>query len=303
MQECLLYKKLKDNKTQCQTCWHYCLIENGQVGRCGVRQNKNGALFSLVYGQPCAINIDPIEKKPLYHFLPHSQTLSIATIGCNFTCWACQNHQISQISRGVLSGNFRNLNPREDPSGTSGTPEKIVEMAQQANCPSISYTYTEPTVFLEYAFDIMKLAKQAGLKNIWVSNGFFSSETLSLILPYLDATNIDLKSFDENFYQKYCGGRLSPILKNLKKLKQAGVWLEITTLVIPTLNDSPATFEKIAEFIANDLGPETPWHLSRFSPEISWKLQNLPATPLKTLQMAYDIAKKAGLKNVHLGNI
>ncbi|MCL5011131.1 MAG: AmmeMemoRadiSam system radical SAM enzyme [Patescibacteria group bacterium] len=300
MKESLLYKKLSGNKVQCQTCCHYCLLDIGQFGKCGARQNRNGRIYFLFYGRPCAIQVDPIEKKPLYHFLPGTKTLSIATFGCNFSCWACQNWQISQISGGILSGDFMDSGTREDPSGT---PEKIVEMALQNKCPSISYTYTEPTVFLEYAFDIMKLAKQAGLKNIWVSNGFFSPQTFELILPYLDAANIDLKSFDENFYQKYCGGQLTPVLENLKALKKSGVWLEITTLVIPTLNDSPAMFEKIAKFITNGLGPQTPWHLSRFSPKISWKLKNLPATPLKTMQIACDIAQKAGLKNVHLGNV
>ena len=294
MQECLLYKKLKNNQVQCQACWHYCLIENGQAGKCGTRQNKNGGLFSLVYGQCCALHIDPIEKKPLYHFLPGSKTLSIATIGCNFTCWACQNWQISQGSAPAPEG--LGLTPFTSPS-------EIIEMAVANNCPSISYTYTEPTVFLEYAFAIMKLAKQAELKNIWVSNGYFSPQTFELILPYLDAANIDLKGFDDEFYQKYCNGRLAPILENLKKLKQAGIWLEITTLVIPTLNDSPAMFEKIAQFIAKELGPETPWHISRFSPEISWKLQHLPATPLSTLETAHKIAQKHDLQNTHLGNI
>ncbi len=294
MKECYLYKKLTQNKVQCRTCGHYCLIEDKKTGKCGVRKNENGRLYSLVYGQPCAINIDPIEKKPLYHFLPKTQTLSIATVGCNFTCWACQNWQISQVMGGSDPPQF----------GEGQTlPAKIVEMAVQNRCPSISYTYTEPTVFLEYALDIMKLAKKAGLENIWVSNGFFSKETFNLILPYLDATNIDLKGFDENFYQKYCGARLQPVLENLKKLKKAGVWLEITTLVIPTLNDSPTTFEKIADFIANELGQDTPWHISRFSPEISWKLQHLPSTPLSILQTAQQIGKEHGLKNVHLGNI
>ncbi len=292
MKECYLYKKLANGKLQCQTCCHYCLIENGQIGKCGARQNKNGTLFSLVYGLPCAINIDPIEKKPLYHFLPKTKTLSIATVGCNFTCWACQNWQISQVVPKPDFGDFAEVGLR-----------RIVEMATQNNCPSISYTYTEPTIFLEYALDIMKLAKQAGLKNIWVSNGFFSSETLKLILPHLDAANIDLKSFDEDFYSQYCGGRLQPVLNNLKILKKAGVHLEITTLVIPTLNDSPALFEKIAAFIAKELGMETPWHISRFSPEISWKLQHLPPTPLSTFTVALKIAKSQGLQNIHLGNI
>jgi len=298
MKECYLYKKLSNNRVQCQACNHYCVIGNNEAGKCGVRQNQKGALFSLVYGQPCAINIDPIEKKPLYHFLPKTKTFSIATIGCNFQCQACQNYQISQAPKQNLGGS----DPPRFGEGLT-LPVKVMEMAIQNKCPSISYTYTEPTVFLEYAFDIMKLAKKAGLKNIWVSNGFFSKETFELILPYLDAANIDLKGLDENFYNKYCGGHLQPVLDNLKRLKQADVWLEITTLVIPTLNDSPEIFERIAEFIKKELGSETPWHISRFSPEISWKLQHLSPTPLSTLQVAQKIGQQAGLRYIHLGNV
>jgi len=191
------------------------------------------------------------------------------------------------------------------------SPKKIVEIAVQAKCPSLSYTYTEPTVFLEYALDTMKLAKEAGLKNIWVSNGFFSKEIFELILPpsadsghgYLDAINVDLKSFDDGFYQKNCNGRLQPILDNLKQLKAAGVWLEITTLIIPTLSDSPEMLAEMADFIANELGKETPWHISKFSGSISWKLQRIPDTPAKNLQTAHQIGKKAGLKYVYIGNI
>lgn len=297
MKEALLYRKLPENKVQCRACSHFCLVEEGERGKCGVRENKGGRFYSLVYGQPCALNIDPIEKKPLFHFLPGTASLSLATIGCNFACFCCQNWQISQVmGRSALPQIGEGL-PFPD------SPLKIVEMAIKQGCPSISYTYTEPTVFLEYALDIMKLAKKAGLKNVWVSNGFFSEETFELILPYLDAANIDLKSFDDEFYKKYCSARLQPVLDNLKRLKQAGVWLEITTLVIPTLSDSPAMLEKIARFIKEDLGPETPWHLLRFFPDISWKLQNLPATPLSTLEAAGEIGQRHGLKNVHLGNV
>ncbi len=300
MKECLLYKKLAGNKVQCRACWRYCVIENNKRGKCGVRENKNGELFSLVYGQPCAINIDPIEKKPLYHFLPGTKTLSIATVGCNFLCAACQNWQISQVLK-VPGGRPRSV-PRVLPPGYSCSPDEIIEMALKSNCPSISYTYTEPTVFLEYALDIMKLAKAKGLKNIWVSNGYFSPETFELIKDYLDAANIDLKGFTEEFYQKYCGAKLAPVLDNLKRLKGTSTWLEITTLVIPSLNDSPETFEKIASFIKTELDPETPWHISRFFGDVSWKLQHLPDTPLETLKTAYQIAKSAGLKNVYIGN-
>lgn len=295
MQKCELYKKLNNKRVQCQVCNHYCVIENNQRGRCGVRENQNGTLYSLVYGQPCALNVDPIEKKPLFHFLPGTSTLSIATVGCNFACWNCQNWEISQsVKENATSDGFKQ---REV------LPEKIVGLAIESKTPSISYTYTEPTIFLEYALDIMKLAKQAGLKNIWVSNGFFTKETFELIKPYLDAANIDLKSFDDSFYQKYCNGRLQPVLDNLKKLKPAGIWLEITTLIIPTLSDSPEMLAEMAKFIKSELGEEIPWHISRFSSAISWKLQHLPDTPLKTLKMAYEIGKETGLTNIHLGNI
>ena len=292
MKEVYLYKKLKGKKVQCRNCAHYCIIDNRKRGICGVRENKDGELYSLVYGKPCAINIDPIEKKPLYHFLPGTYSLSIATVGCNFTCHACQNWTISQGPKifGKIEG---------DPV----SPEKIVKMAIENNLPSISYTYTDPVVYSEYALDTMKLAKKEGLKNIWVSNGFWSKELFDLISPYLDAANIDLKSFDDEFYIKYCGGRLQPVLNILKRVKREKIWLEITTLVIPKLNDSEENFEKIANFIKKEIGAETPWHISRFFGAISWKLQSVPDTPVETLKKAEKIGKKFGLKNIHLGNI
>lgn len=294
MKEVYLYKKLKNKTAQCRTCSHYCIIEEGKKGICGVRENKKGKLYSLVYGMACAVNIDPIEKKPFFHFLPGSQSLSVATVGCNFACHSCQNWTISQGPKisgmGIIEGE-------------KTSPEKIVKIALENNLPSISYTYTEPTIFLEYALDTMKVAKSKGLKNCWVTNGFLSEETLNLISPYLDAANVDLKGFSESFYKKYCGGKLQPVLDTLKRMKGANIWVEITTLVIPTLNNDEKTLNGIADFIKKELGPETPWHISRFSGAISWKLQKLPDTSVETLEKAYKIGKKTGLKYVYTGNV
>jgi len=292
MKEAYLYKKLPENKVQCQTCAHYCTLAPGQRGKCGVRENLDGKLFALNYGKLVAIHIDPIEKKPFYHFLPGTQSLSISTVGCNFSCLNCQNWEISQAYKQV----------KEIP-GKYFPPEKIVKMAKENNLPSISYTYVEPTIFLEYALDTMKLAKKAGLKNNFVSNGFMSEESAKLVIPYLDANNIDIKGFSNEFYQKICGGRLDPVLNTAKLMKKSGVWVEITTLVIPTLNDDEKTFKAIAKWIYENLGPETPWHISQFCGSISWKLQHLPDTPVETLEKAIEIGKKVGLKYVYIGNI
>lgn len=292
MKECFLYKKIKEDKVQCKVCSHYCIIPKGQRGICGVRENKEGKLYCLNYGKLIARNIDPIEKKPLFHFLPGTQTFSIATVGCNFRCANCQNFDISQI-------------PKENGeiTGRDFFPQQIIELAQKNKAPSISYTYTEPTIFLEFALDTMKLAKQQKLRNVWISNGFMSKETIREIIPYLDAVNIDLKSFSENFYQKYCGGRLKPVLENLIKLRKNDIWIEVTTLVIPNLSDSIQNLKQIASFIKKNLGEWTPWHVTRFSGAISWKLQNIKDTPIETLKRAYEIGKEAGLKYVYTGNI
>ena len=292
MKEVYLYKKLQENKVKCQNCAHYCVIKNGKRGICNVRENKNGKLYSLIYGRVCAINVDPIEKKPFFHFLPGTQSLSIATVGCNFACHSCQNWQISQgakISREIW--------------GDQVSPSEIVKTAIKNNLPSISYTYTEPAVFSDYALDVMKLAKKEGIKNNWVSNGFWSKELFNLISPYLDAANIDLKSFEDKFYIKYCQGRLQPVLDTLKLLKKQKIWVEVTTLVIPGLNDSEENFRKIAKFLKEELSLDTPWHISQFSGVISWKLQHLPDTPVKTLEKARQIGLKAGLKYVYSGNV
>ena len=296
MKECYLYKKLDDGKVQCQTCNHRCKIAKGKRGICGVRENRDGKLYLLVYEKAIAAHIDPIEKKPLYHFMPGTKIYSIATVGCNFRCAWCQNDDISQASK--IDGYHIPIEkiPYEDLP-----PEKIVANAKKFNCPSIAYTYTEPTIFLEYALDCMKLAKKEGFKNVWVSNGFMSSETLKTITPYLDAINIDLKGFKEESYQKYCGARLQPVLDNLKKIAKSKIHLEVTTLIIPGINDSEKELKQIAEFIANDLGKNIPWHISRFFP--AFKMMNYPITSIETLDRAEKIGKKAGLKWVHKGNI
>jgi len=296
MKEALLYDKLENQKVQCHVCNHHCIILPGKRGICGVRENKEGKLYLLVYGKAISEAIDPIEKKPFFHFLPGTPSLSIATVGCNFRCDNCQNWQISQASKQTGYTDLEIM-------GEDLPPEKVVADAKMNNCQSIAYTYTEPTIFMDYALDCMKLAHKEKIKNVWVSNGYMSDQTLELILPYLDAINVDLKFFDNKNYQKTTGGKLDPILKNLKTLKRAGVWLEVTTLSIPTLSDSKEMFTQIAQFIKNELGPETPWHVSAFSPEISYKLQDLPPTKVETLKMAYEIGKKQCLKYVYTGNV
>ncbi|MDI6778145.1 MAG: AmmeMemoRadiSam system radical SAM enzyme [Patescibacteria group bacterium] len=298
MKESVLYEKLKNKAVKCKTCSHFCVIVPGKRGICGVRENIEGKLYFLTYGRAIAANIDPVEKKPLYHFLPGTFTFSIATVGCNLRCGNCQNWDISQFSK-------RPEVTREmiKTSGENFPPEKIVELAKENNCPSISYTYTEPTIYLEYALDTMKLARYAGLKNIWVSNGFMSKETLKLVIPYLDAMNIDIKSFDDKFYRQNCGARLAPVLENCKEVVKNKIWLETTTLLIPTLSDEEKMLEKIAHFIKNELGDFVPWHVSAFSGAISWKLQHIPGTPVEKVRKACEIGKSAGLKHVYTGNI
>ncbi len=299
MKEALAWEEKPRQLIKCLACHHSCQIAPGRVGVCGVRENQDGRLYSLVYGQAAALGIDPVEKKPLFHFLPGSFAFSLGTLGCNFSCLNCQNWEISQLGnqkwkRKTYSRLFW---------GEKLTPPQIVNLALQNQCPSIAYTYNEPTVFLEYALETMKLARRAGLKNIWVSNGFMSDKTLDLILPYLDAANIDIKSSEEKFYQQVCGAKLAPVLKNCQRLVKEGVWLEVTTLVIPTLNDKITVLNNIAAFIKEKLGDAVPWHLSAFSPIISWKLKDLPATPPAIIRKARQEALKRGLKYVYAGNL
>jgi len=299
MQECFFYKKLDGEKIQCEACHHFCLINQGELGICGVRQNLRGKLYSLVYGKVIALNIDKIEKKPIYHFLPRSKTFSLGTLGCNFACFNCQNHEISQIYD--FKGNLDKYDKIN--WGYEISPREIVEKAIQNDCPSISYTYNEPTVFSEYAFDTMKIAQKNGLKNIWVSNGYMSEKVLDKILPYLDAINVDLKSFNGDFYKEYCGANLKLVLKNLKKLSKSRTHLELTTLIIPGISDDEAMLGALADFIKKELGKEIPWHISAFSPHISWKLRDVPATPPDLIHEIKEIGLKKGLKNVYVGNI
>ena len=228
MREALFYQKLDAQKVRCELCPHFCVIADGQRGICGVRENRAGMLYSLVYGLVAAASVDPIEKKPLFHFLPASASYSLATAGCNFRCDFCQNFGLSQSPREL-----------DKIIGQERTPEQVVDAAVESRCQSISYTYTEPTVYFEFAYDTAKLARDRGLKNVFVSNGFMNASVLEMVRPYLDAANVDLKSFSEDFYRKICGGRLAPVLETLKLMKKLGLWVEVTTLIIPGLNDSP----------------------------------------------------------------
>ena len=290
MKEAMLYEKVEDGKVKCNLCNHHCLIADGKRGLCGVRENQEGTLHSLVYRKAIAAHIDPIEKKPFFNFLPGTLSYSIATQGCNFRCKFCQNWGISQSSKegGEITG--------EDIS-----PMEIVKEAKASGCRSIAYTYTEPTVFFEYAYDTARLAREEGLKNVFVTNGFMTEEALREIQPYLDAANVDLKAFTEEFYNKICGAKLEPVKKSLKLMKELGIWVEITTLIIPTLNDSQEELKAMAEFISNELGPETPWHLSKYHPD--YRMTDIKATPVETIHMARETGLKAGLRYVYAGNL
>ena len=285
----MLYSPLEEGKVQCYLCNHHCIISPSKRGICGVRENREGKLYTLVFGRAISLNVDPIEKKPIFHLCPGSTSFSIATVGCNFRCLQCQNHEISQMS--ADQGRI---------DGSTVPPSKIVSLAKENRCQSISYTYTEPTIYFEYAYETAALASKDGIKNIFVTNGYMTEEALKTIQPYLDAANVDLKSFQEKFYKEICGSRLKPVLENLKLMREMGIWVEITTLVIPTLNDSDKEFEEIAQFIVS-LGPEVPWHISAFYP--TYKMLNLPRTPASLLHRAREIGIKAGLRYVYCGNI
>jgi len=289
--EAYLYKSVEDRKIKCNLCHHRCLIKDGRRGICGVRENRQGALQALVYEKLIARHIDPIEKKPLFHFLPGSLSYSVATVGCNFKCRFCQNADIAQMPsdrNGVVLGDRT-------------TSQKEVDAAAKAGCKSIAYTYTEPTVFFEFAYDTAKLAHAIGIKNVFVTNGYMTPEALDMISPWLDAANVDLKAFTNDFYKKMCGARLPPVLETLKGMKAKGIFLEVTTLLIPGLNDDTDELKQLAAFIANDLGIDTPWHVSRFHP--TYRLTDRPATPLESLLNANKIGKKAGLRYVYTGNV
>ncbi len=290
LKEAMLYKKTDGDKVSCFLCGHHCLISNGKFGVCRVRENREGILYTHAYGDIIAQGIDPIEKKPLYHFLPGSKSFSIAAIGCNFRCGFCQNWQISQVKEAKASG-LRSETVK---------PEEVVKQAAQTGSKSISYTYTEPTIFFEYAYEISQLAKREGLFNVFVTNGYMTEEMIQTIHPGLDAANIDLKSFRDGYYRKVCGGRLAPVLTSIELMKKLNIWIEVTTLLLPGQNDSEEELKDIANFLAG-LDASIPWHISRFYPQ--YKMENLESTPIEALAQAYDIGKKAGLHYVYLGNV
>ena len=285
LKEAMLYEKSEKNEVKCNLCARKCTIREGGIGFCLVRKNERGKLYSLVYAKACSACVDPITKKPLSHFHPGSLVMSIATVGCNFRCRFCDNWVISQ---------------EKDIRGQNFPPERVVETTKENECQGISYTYTEPTIFFEYAYDTARLAHEEGICNVFVSNGYITEEALRVIAPYLDAANIDLKGFSEEFYHKNCGAHLEPVLNALKLYKSLGIWLEVTTLVIPTLNDSKEDFRGIAEFIKG-LGIDIPWHISQFYP--MYKLTNLPRTPVTTLREAREIGLEVGLRYVYEGNV
>ncbi len=289
--EAYLYELLEDKNVRCNLCNHRCLIKEGNRGICGVRENQNGILKSLVYGKLIAQHVDPIEKKPLYHVLPGSLSYSIATVGCNFKCRFCQNADIAQLPadrKGMIIGDLY-------------SPQDVVSAAQQANCRSIAYTYTEPTVFFEYAYDTAKLAHEKGILNVFVTNGYMTSEAVHMIRPYLDAANVDLKAFNDDFYKEQCSAKRKHVMETLRLMKSLGIFVEVTTLLIPTLNDKKGELQQLASFIADSLGPETPWHISRFHP--TYKLTDRPSTPAESIHQARRIGLDAGLRYVYSGNL
>jgi pyruvate formate lyase activating enzyme len=282
---------------RCNLCAHRCIIAPGQKGVCLVRENQDGTLYTLVYGIPLSQAVDPIEKKPLFHFHPGSTAYSIATAGCNFRCAFCQNADISQMPR-----------DRGQILGREATPEAVVRAAQRSGSQSIAYTYTEPTIFFEYSYDIARLANEAGIASVYVTNGYMTGEMLELFQglgnghePWLDAANVDLKAFRDETYRKVCAARLQPVLDALRKMKLLGIWVEVTTLVVPEMNDSEAELKEIAEFIAGELGPETPWHVSRFHPD--YRMHDRGPTGQATLSRAYELGREAGLHYVYVGNL
>jgi pyruvate formate lyase activating enzyme len=289
--EAFLYRKGDALAVHCDLCHHRCQIKPGRRGLCHVRENREGTLYSLVYGRLIARHVDPIEKKPLFHVLPGSRSYSIATVGCNFRCRFCQNADIAQLpaDRGGAI------------AGERTTPETVVADALARGCRTIAYTYTEPTVFFEFARDTARLAAARGLRNVFVTNGYLTTEALDAIHPHLHAANVDLKAFSDDFYRRYCGARLDGVLETLREMHRRGVLVEVTTLVIPGLNDSPEELRALAAFLVEALGPQTPWHVSRFHP--TYRLTDRGPTPVATLAAARQIGISAGLANVYMGNV
>lgn len=286
--ECRYYQTLQGGAVVCQLCPHHCRIVDGKTGICRSRRNQNGVLVSEVYAKPCSLAIDPVEKKPLYHFHPGTTCLSLACTGCNFRCRNCQNHEISQ-ARPSDVGHY-NL-----------TPLQVVQLCQEHHCPGIAYTYTEPLTYIEYVTDTARLAHESGLWNILVSAGYVCQEPLNDLLPYLDAANIDLKSFSDDIYQRVSGGHLQPVLDTILAIHDAGVWVELTNLIIPEVNDDLQMIRQMCRWIVDNGLAGQPLHLSRFFPH--FKMQDVPPTPIHTLREAQQIALEEGVKHVYLGNV
>ncbi|MCD6289208.1 MAG: AmmeMemoRadiSam system radical SAM enzyme [Anaerolineae bacterium] len=292
LKEAMLQRSLRRGYVQCTACEHWCAVAPGEAGKCGVRRNLDGSLKLILYGRAAAVNVDPVEKKPLFHFLPGQPIFSIGTLGCNFSCKFCQNWEISQLK------DF----PLDDPrTGYDLPPERIIEICRQRDIPMVAFTYNEPVVFFEYAYDTSRLAHAAGMRTVFVSSGFETLQALDEIEPYLDAANFDLKSFSDRFYREMCGARLKPVLRNIEHTwRDTDIWLEVTTLVIPKLNDSDSELRDIAQFLAG-ISPDIPWHISAFYPH--YQMSDWPSTPPSTLVRAYEIAREAGLRYVYVGNI
>ena len=288
MFECRYYQRLDDGAVECQLCPHRCRIADGKTGRCRSRRNHQGVLVSEVYGKPCALAIDPIEKKPLYHFHPGTTCLSLACTGCNFRCLNCQNHDISQASP-------------TDVDHYELMPEEVVALCVKHRCPGIAYTYTEPLTYIEYIIDTARLAHEKGLWNILVTAGYVNPEPLADLLPYLDAANIDLKSFSDEIYRKVSGGRLQPVLDTILAMKETGVWIELTNLVIPGINDDMEMIRRMCRWLCENGLATAPLHFSRFFPR--YKMQEIAPTPVQTLRMAQQVALEEGIQHVYLGNV
>ncbi len=291
-----LWEAIGNDRVRCDACALLCKIPAGQPGICGVRVNRDGRLYSLVYGRTAAMHVDPIEKKPLFHFYPGGRIFSLATVGCNFHCTFCQNWDISQWARNA---------PKEqvDESGIAGhplSPEQLVDLAEAHGCTMLAYTYNEPTIFIEYAYDTILAARERGMKNVFVSNGFLTPEVVDLLAPVLDAIDIDLKGFDDRRHRRVCGAPLAPVLEGLRLVAQSPIWLEVTSLIIPAHNDSAAELQQLAEFVAS-LGVDVPWHVSRFHPD--YKMTDREGTSAETLHRAYEAGKTAGLHHVYVGNL
>jgi len=286
--EARFYKKLPDREIECTLCPRFCKLSDKERGYCGVRENMGGTYYTLVYGKACSIHVDPIEKKPLFHFLPNSQALSIATAGCNVNCKFCQNWEISQVRP-------EQINHVDFP------PTSVVKSAKANNCPIIAYTYSEPIVFYEYMYDTSKQARKKGIKNVVITGGHINPTPLKELIQVVDAIKIDLKSFSQEFYTNYVRGKLQPVLDAIKIVAKSTIWLEIVYLVIPTLNDSPEEIRSMCQWILREIGPDVPLHFSRFHP--MYLMKNLPPTPISTLEKARNIAIKEGIHYVYIGNV